>query len=227
MNKKVSLLIISIFLAVVLFIISVYIQKKAVNYVPTAECMIANKDVEEYMMLSNEDYKIVNMPIEIIANNKIVSNYDEIDGLYLKDKIYKGQILLTDQFDSKENLMIFSGEEGKEKISVKLRSSENAVSYIVKPGSLINLYATINSEYTQDGIFKESEKMIVGEDGLGYTIIKLLSNVRVISTFDENGEEVENSPERAIDTVLLLVTPEESQKINLIKEIATFNITEI
>ncbi|MBR3280843.1 MAG: hypothetical protein IKI57_03200 [Clostridia bacterium] len=227
MNKKVSLLIISIFLAIILFIISVYIQKKAVNYVPTAECMIANKDIEEYMMLSNEDYKIVNMPIEIIANSKIVSSYDEIDGLYLKDKIYKGQILFADQFDSKENLMIFSGEEGKEKVSVKLRSSENAVSYIVKPGSFINLYATLNSEYTQNGIFKDSEKMTVGEDGLGYTIIKLLSNVRVISTFDENGEEVENSSERAIDTVLLLVTPEESQKLNLIKEIATFNITEI
>ena len=227
MNKKVSLLIISIVLAIILFVVSIKIQKKAVNYVPTAKCMIATNDVDEYSILSNEDCKIVNIPIEIIANSRIVSSYESIEGLYLKDKVYKGQILLFDQFDSKENLMIFKGEEGKEKISIKLRNSENVVSYIVKPGSFINLYATLNSDYTQDGAFKDFEKMTIGEDNLGYTIIKLLSNVKVVSTFDENGEEVENSPERAIDTVLLLVTPEEAKQINLIKEIATFNITEI
>ena len=45
-------------------------------------------------------------------------------GLYLKDKIYKGQILLSSQFDSKENLMIYNAEEGKEKISIKIKSPD-------------------------------------------------------------------------------------------------------
>ena len=55
----------------------------------------------------------------------------------------------------------------------------------------------------------------------------MLSGVKVISTFDENGEEVEKMPDRVIDTVLLSVTNEEAATINLIREIAIFNITEI
>ena len=34
-------------------------------------------------------------------------------------------------------------------------------------------------------------------------------------------------PERVIDTVLISVLPEEAYKINLIRDLATFNITEI
>ena len=51
--------------------------------------------------------------------------------------------------------------------------------------------------------------------------------MRVLSTFDENGEEVQNTSEKQIDTILVLVTPEEAQIINLIREVASFNVTEI
>jgi Flp pilus assembly protein CpaB len=227
MNKKVSLLILSIVLAVVVFCISTYIQKKAVNFVPTLKCLVASKNIEEYTPVHEQDFEVVDMPISIVANTRVVQSYDQIEDLYLKDKVYKGQILLIDQFDTKSNLMIFNGEEGKEKISIKVKSPENAASYIVKTGSLINVYATLNSDYAFDGVLKDTPRAVIGEGTSGYSIVKVLSNVKVLSTFDENGEEVQNTSEKQIDTILVLATPEEAQVINLIREVASFNITEI
>ena len=227
MNKKVSLLLVSIVLAIVAFTASTYIQKKAVNYIPTIKCLVANKNIDEYSAFSKEDFRVVDMPIEIVANVRIVGNYDDAEGMYLNSKIYKGQILLNEQLDSGSNLMIFDSEEGKEKISIKVKSPENGVSYIIKPGSLINVYATLNNDYALNGAFKDFEKQIIGDEYSGYSIIKVLSQVKVLETFDENGDEVEKSGVRNIDTILVLASPEEASYINLIREVATFNITEI
>ncbi len=227
MNKKVSLLILSIVLAIAAFVASTYLQKKAVNYIPTIKCLVATRDIEQYEAFNENDFKFVNMPVEIVANVRVIKDYSEAEGLYFKDKMYKGQMLLYEQLDSSSNLMIFESEEGREKISIKIKNPENGVSYIVKPGSLINVYATLNVDYTNSGALSEFEKVNVGDEYSGYSIIKILSQVKVLSTFDENGEEVENLSEKNIDTVLVSVTPEEASYINLIRDIATFNITEI
>ena len=77
------------------------------------------------------------------------------------------------------------------------------------------------------GIFKDVEKYTIGDENSGYSIIKILDNVNVLDTFDENGEEVENNIEKDIDTILVLVSKEDAMKINLIREVATFNVTEM
>ncbi len=227
MNKKVSLLIVSVILAIVAFTVTTYLQKKAINYVPTIKCFIANKDIDEYSIVSFDDFKAVDMPIEIVSNVRTIKDISEAEGLYLKSKMYKGQILLYEQVDSQDNLKIFNSEEGKEKIAIKVKSSENGASYILKHGSLVNVYATLNNDYVLNGVFKDFEKQMIGDEYSGYSIIKILSQVKVLSTFDENGEEVEDLSERNIDTILVSVTPEEAQFINLIREVATFNITEL
>ena len=227
MNKKVTLLIISIILAIIIFFISTSIQKKLVNYVPTMQCFISTAYLPEYTQITKDNLKLVNFPVEAIANSQIVTSLDDISGLYLKSDIYPGQILLHNQLSPKEELMIFNGEEGKEKISIKIKNSESGVSYILKKGSNINLYATIINEYAVNGIFSNVDRLQIGTNDLGYSTIKVLENVKVIGTFDEEGIEVENSAERVIDTILVCVTHEEAQKINLLKDVATFGVTEL
>jgi hypothetical protein len=227
MNKKITLLIISIILAIIVFTISTSIQKKLVNYVPTMPCYISTSLLPEYTQITKDNFKLVNLPVDAIANSKVVTSFDDISGLYLKSDIYPGQILLHNQLSKKEDLMIFSGEEGKEKISIKIKNSESGVSYILKKGSSINLYATIINEYAVNGVFSNIEKVQIGTNDLGYSTIRILENVKVLGTFDEDGIEVENSAERVIDTILVCVTHEEAQKINLLKDIATFGITEL
>lgn len=227
MNKKVSILIVSIVLAIIVFIISINAQKKLVNYIPTLQCMVATRDISQYSQISEEDIKYVDIPIEIVASSKIVQTYDELKELYLKDNLYKGQIILANQLDTGENLMIFNSEDGKEKIAIKVKDAENGASFILKKGSLVNVYATINDEYANHGILEGKEKISVGEDDRGYSTFKLLSNSKVLGTFNENGEEVESSSEKSIDTVLLNVSSGDALIINLVRDIASFNITEL
>ena len=227
MNKKLSIIILSIFLAIIVFSVSTYLQKQLVAYVPTIECLISTGDFDEYTSLSIKDVKKVNMPVEIVANTKIVKDFSEIENLYLRSNLLKGQLLVLDQFDTQENLTVFKSEEGKEKISIKIKTSENGTSYILKKGSIVNVYATINNEYANSEIFSNYEKVSAGTNDFGYSTIKLLSGIKVLGTFDENGEEVENTSERSIDTILVAVLPEEAKIINLIRDLSVFNITEL
>lgn len=225
MNKKVSLLIITIILTLIVFGISTYMQKKLVNYIPTIKCMIVTKDIEANEKIDEDDIEIVDMPVAIITKVRTVQDISEVKELYLKDKIYKGQIVLYSQFDTKENLMIYKADEGKEKISIKIKNAENGVSYTLRENSIVNVYATLRSEYASN-IGDENIKQI-GVENDSYSVIKVLENIKILGTFDVNGEPINSSQEKNIDTILLAVTPEEAKNINLIRDIATFNITEI
>lgn len=226
MNKKVSILIITIILTMIVFSISTYLQKKLVNYIPTMKCLVATDTIEAYEKLTTDDVTYVDMPIEIIANVQVVQDITEIEDLYLKDKIYKGQIILLNQFDSKDHLMIYNADAGKEKISIKIKSSENGVSFTLRENSIVNVYATLRNEYVSETLWGNEIKTI-GNDNDGYSIFKILDSSKVLGTFDSNGENIEDTSEKNIDTILLAVTPEEAQKINLIREIAIFNVTEL
>ena len=225
MNKKVSILILSIVLTIIVFIISTHMQKRLVNYIPTMKCIIVTKDVEAFEKIDTELLEYVDMPIEIITKVRVVQEISEIENLYLKDKVYKGQILLYEQFDTKENLMVYSAEQGKEKISIKIKNAENGVSFTLRENSVVNVYATLRNEYAEN-LDVSGDAKSVGTIDDGYSIVKILDSVKVLGTFDSNGEVVKNSFEKNIDTILVAVTSEEARKINLIREIATFNITE-
>lgn len=224
MKSKMYILIIAIILAVVVFGISTYMQKKLINYEATVSCLVLNNDINENKQVSKEMFKTVNIPISIVATQQIVKNFEEIEGLYAKDNIKSGQIAIKSQFDSRENLSIYEAEEGKEKLSIKIKNAENGMSYQIKNNSNINVYATMKSEYANN-FLPENERMTVGEEFEGYTIIKILDNVKVIGAFTIDGVDVQKSDSQNIDSVLLAVSPEEAKQINLIRDLATFNIT--
>ena len=226
MNKKVSLLIVTTVLTIIVFSISTYMQKKLVDYIPTMRCLIVSNDINAYEQITEENIKYVDMPIEIISNVQIVREINEIKGLYLKDKIYKGQILLSSQFDSKENLMIYNAEEGKEKISIKIKSPDNGVSYTLRENSFVNIYATVRTEYISETLFS-GDVIYIGDENDGFGISKILDSVKILGVFDSNGENLENGFERTIDTILIAVTPQEAKLINLYRDIAVFSITEL
>ena len=227
MNKKVSILILSIIMAVVLFIISTVLQKKLVAYVPTVSCLVVSQDIEQYEQVTQDNCRLVDIPIDVVANIRVLKNISEVEDLYLKEKIYKGQLLVFDQFDTKENLMIFENEEGKEKISIKIKSAENGASFVIKKGSYINVYATLLNEYASNGFLESMEKISIGKDEFGYSIFEVLNSVKVLGTFDEEGNEIDRVGQRNIDTILLSVTQDEARIINLLRDVASFNVTEL
>lgn len=224
MKNKISILTITLILTIIIFAISTYVQKKLIDYEPTISCLVLNADIEANQKLTADMFKLADIPISLVSTTRVINDFSSIDGLYARDNIYKNQIAMLNQFDTKENLAIFEVEEGKEKISIKLNGSENAVSYAVKENSVINLYVTVRSDYAKDFLL-EQDRLSIGDEYDGYTVIKLIDSVKVLGTFNVDGTEVKNSQENVIDSVMIAVTPEEAKQINLLRNVGTFNIT--
>ena len=225
MNKKVSMLIVSVILTIIVFAISTYMQKKIVQYVPTVKCLIVTEDIEAYSQINELQIKEVDMPVSIATMTKTIKSMSDIQELYLKEKIYAGQILVAEQFDTKENLSIYDAGEGKEKIAIKIKTAENGVAYNIRENSRVNVYATLRNEYANN-ILENLEKYFVGSKEDGYCIVTLLKDTRVLGVFDSDGQPIENVFDEATpDTILVAVSTEQANQINLIRDIASFNIT--
>lgn len=224
MKIKINTLIITFILTIIVFTISTYMQKKLINYEATVSCLVLTEDISENELVLKEKFKIAAVPISIVANQRIITDYAEIEGLYAKDNIKKSQIAIRSQFDTKENLSIYEAEQGKEKIAIKIKTAENAMSFQIKENSLVNIYVTIRNELAQNFLVNK-EKLIIGDEFDGYTVIKLLENIRVLGIFTVDGVEIEDADGENADSILISVTPDEAKEVNLLREIATFNIT--
>ncbi|MBQ9279885.1 MAG: hypothetical protein IJ215_02400 [Clostridia bacterium] len=224
MRKKVSILTVTLIVTIIVFIISTYMQKQLINYEPTIKCLVLKENILANEAVLEEKFELIDLPLSFLANTRVIQSFSEIEGLYAKDDIYKGQIAVKEQFDTKERLSIFEAESGKEKISIKIQSAEHGASYTIKQNSFVNVYATIRSDYAQDFLM-DNDRLSLGDEYDGYTIIKLLDSSRVIGTFNIDGMEVKDSSDGVIDSIMLAVNNEEAKQINLLREIANFNVT--
>ncbi len=226
MKNKISILIWTFILTIIVFVISTNSQKKLVKYEAKIECLVATEDILENEKVSEEKFKLAEVPVSLIANSAVVTNFSEIEELYAKHFVSKGQIAYKKLFDSQENLAIFEAENGTEKISVKIENPENGVSYAIKKNSFVNLYATIRNNYAENFLM-ENERLVIGDEYEGYTVIKIINETKVLGTFNIDGIEITNAQDGIIDSIMLSVTPDVAKQINLLREIATFNITGI
>lgn len=224
MKNKIIVLVTTVILTIVLFGISTYMQKKLINYEPKVSCLFLKEDIVQNQKISAEMFSLEEIDISLVTNTKIINDYSEIDGLYAKDNIYKGQIALAKQFDTKENLSIYEIEKGKEKVSIKVKNAENGISYSIKKNSKINVYVTVRADIGSE-FLNQKNKLLIGSKDDGYIIIQLLENIIVLDTFDIDGNKIEESETGIIDTVLIAVTNEEAKEINLLRDIATFNLS--
>lgn len=223
-KKKISILSLTFILTIIIFTISTQMQKELIDYEPQINCLILNQDIMANQKVTSEMFVSKEVPLSIVNAVSVVKNYAEIEGLYAKDNILKSQIAMKNQFDTKENLSIFEVENGKEKISINISNPENGLSYAVKTNSMIALYATLRSDYAQN-FSKGKERLTIGDEYDGYTVVKLLDSVKVLGTFNVDGIEVNSYEDGNIDSIMISVTPEDAKEINLLREIATFSIT--
>lgn len=88
MRKKFSILTITLFLTIIVFIISTYVQKQLIHYEPTVKCLILKEDILENEKVSLEKFDTTNLPASLFTNGKVVQDFSQIEGLYAKDNIY-------------------------------------------------------------------------------------------------------------------------------------------
>lgn len=224
MKLKTSILVGAILVAIIIFSISTYMQKQLMDYEATISCLILTEDINANELVFEDKFKMAEIPISIVANQRVIRNFKEIENLYAKDNIKKSQIAIRSQFDTKENLSIYEVENGKEKISIKVKTAENGMSFQIKEKSFVNIYATLRNDFAINFLL-DKERLTMGNEFEGYTVIKLLENIEVLGTFTIDGITIEEADGENLDSILIAVTPEEAKEINLLREFATFNIT--
>ena len=84
----------------------------------------------------------------------------------------------------------------------------------------------MRSDYAK-GFAVGKDRLSVGDDYDGYTVIKIIDSVEVLGVFNIDGIEVESYEDGNINSIMIAVTPEDAKEINLIRDIATFNVTGI
>ena len=223
-KKKISLVTVTFFLTIIIFCVSTHLQKKLIDYKPQITCLVLNQDIMANQKITEEMFVLKEIPLDLVNTVAVITKYDEIAGLYAKDNIMKNQIAMRKQFDTKENLAIYEVENGKEKISLKVSSAENGLSYAIKQNSKIAVYATFRSDYAKNFSLSK-ERLSLGDEYDGYTVIKIIDSVQVLGAFNSDGIEVKSYEDGNIDTIMISVTPEDAKEINLIREIAMFSVT--
>ena len=226
MKNKILILIGTITLATILFVASTIAQRKLIKYEPKIKCLFLADDISANELAKEGKFVLKDIDISLVANIKIVQDFSKIENLYARDNMCKGQLVIEKQFDTKENLKIYEIEEGKEKVSLKIKSSENGVSYSIRENSKVNIYVTLRNDRAEN-FLNEKERLVIGKKDDGYTIIKLIDNVLILETYDIDGNRIKESDTKVIDTIMIAVTESEAKEINLLKDIGVFNVTGI
>lgn len=226
MKNKILILIGTITLATILFVASTIAQRKLIRYEPKIKCLFLADDISANELAKEGKFVLKDIDISLVANIKIVQDFSKIENLYARDNMCKGQLVIEKQFDTKENLKIYEIEEGKEKVSLKIKSSENGVSYSIRENSKVNIYVTLRNDMAEN-FLNEKERLVIGQKDDGYTIIKLIDNVSILETYDIDGNRIKESDTKVIDTIMIAVTESEAKEINLLKDIGVFNVTGI
>ena len=115
--------------------------------------------------------------------------------------------------------------DGFERIALKIKSSENAVAYQIKPKDRIHLYFTGKSTVVRK-IFSKYGMGYDGsvEDSLLQTE-KIIEDIEILGIYDESGREYENSNFSKLDTIVIAVDSKTAQFLNNLRTQGTFDIT--
>lgn len=228
MVRRINMLILSAVLTVIIFIITTAVQRIFVHYEPTVRVVSAVKDIQENKILDTYMFKTIEVPLSMVVNLKVVKKPEDVQDHYSMEPIHKGEILLDQAIASKGEVKIIPVEPGKEKVSVKLKAPENAISYQVKTGDIVRLYFTGRYEDLKNlaqakEFYMSAEKGLGGED---FCTVKLLENAVVLGVFDNSGIALgDYARKEKVDTVVFSTTHEEALAINNCKGQGSFDIT--
>lgn len=223
--KKINLLIISGISAMILFVVLTFVQGKIINNENHQVAYVADADILKDTELNENKIKEVNVPSFLINNTTAIVDYEDIKGKYAKYPINKGQIIFKQDIASKEELKIINSTEGLEKISVKIKSSENGVSYQVKPQDRIHLYFTGKHSAIKDAFMKYGIEFSNSENNNSLHTSKIIHDIEVLGIYDELGRSYNNANFSKLDTIVIAVEPMIAELINNLRSQGTFDIT--
>ena len=223
--KRINILILSGSIAIILFIVLTVLQNKIIDKEECISVFVSNIDVPRDSAITGEDYKEVKVPMSLVMNANIVINGDELKGKYAKDKINKGQIIFKEDIAEKDELKIIESEFGLEKVSIKIKSPENALSYQIKPNDIVQLYFTGKTSLVSAPFSKYGIPFDALAESNSLQTEKLINDIELLGIFDEAGRSYESSGYSGLDTIIVAVEPRKAEMLNNLRTLGTFDIT--
>ena len=189
--------------------------------------------------IAKDDFKYV-----YLLDKKVSRGDAAIESDFVKIKVsgdYSGKYLSafnSDQVYNNDylpgyivsNEMLISNEEyikidsHKEVVSIKFNFSEDAGSYQVEKGSIVNIFYSAKLSDVSEIINSINKESIVSNKlENSYVTVKFLEKVKIKNCYDKFGKIATNSS--VIETVLIEVSQEDSIKINNLKNYGKFSIS--
>ncbi len=228
MIKKLNMISVSVVLTVIVFFATTAVQKIFVDYEPTVKVLVAVQDIQVNRPLDRFMFKTLDVPLSLVMNLRVIKRIEDIRDHYSVEPIHKGEILRAEAVALRNEIKIIEVGEGQEKVSVKIKAPENAVSYQIKTGDKVNLYFTgrlsviKNLASSRDSYIPEN----VDSRDSDYGTVRLLESVNILGVFDEEGNALSDTQRNIkIDSVVFGVGHEDAKIINNLKGQGVFDIT--
>ena len=231
MTIRLKRIMVSLSISLVIFSCVKFVYGKYINQ-QKEEIYILGKDVYEGEIIKEGDLtniKVENVKDSIRENVKKLNKGKLLSNEYIaKYDLKKGQILTTD-------VVIFSEDKSVEElekleyISINVSSSDEAISYQVMPGDIVNVYYSSKIGETEN-LLENKEKIYSSNQKDGIVTYKIFGDLEVIGVFDENGNRIITSEDsvntiKKFTTITFRVSKEDAMLISNIKEIGKFNLT--
>lgn len=160
--------------------------------------------------------------IKVSDNNldKYISVYPQ-DGYY-RDDYLEGSILLNNMILTSEEYI--KAKTDNEIISIKLSLAEDAASYQIEKGSIVNIFYSAKLAEI-DNIINSINKTSISSNNAdnGYVTLKLMEKIKILSCYDKYGNITKKG--NVVETILVEVSKDESIKINNLKNYGKFSIS--
>lgn len=223
--KKINILIISSISAVILFILLTIVQGKIIKKEATVIAYISNIDLLRDSKLDKSHYKEVKIPLSLALDSNIITDVKELEGKYVKEPINKGQIIFKQDVAKKDELKIIEADNKLERIAIKVKESQNAVAYQIKPKDRIHLYFTGKSSVIKNTFLKYGIDFDINVSDNLLQSKKIIEDIEILGIYDEAGRSYENSEYSRLDTIVIAVEAKTAEMINNLRTQGTFDIT--
>jgi hypothetical protein len=207
-----------IVISIVLYFISSYCYENLILKNDYKYIFLLNKNVSRGDLVLESDF--VKVKVSGLNSDNYLSEYT--NKKHYKDDYSEGYIVLNEMIISNDEYINI--ELNKELVSIKLDFAEDAGSYQIEKGSIVNVfYSAKLSDISEimNNINKES--IISNKLDNGYVTIRLLDNIRIKNCYDKFGKVATNS--NVIQTILVETSKEDSMKINNLKNYGKFSVS--
>ena len=196
MNKK-KILLISIALALILFLTSTYMQKKLINFTPKVEVLYCIKGVEQGQDLKKPDFIPVKIDVTKYSSD-LVKSYDEIKNKAAVENIYPDEPLNKKRIADKNDTTKLIIEPNQRKFSIPMQFIDDPFCGTLRNGDIVDIVHT-DIPTAQNP----------------HTVTKvIMQQAKVIGAIDSSGKLIEPTNKSVLATAILFQgTPQQGAEI--------------